>query len=399
MSAERTEIKMSYSSPPWRDWIPGVLSREQLRILCKKKYIIDSDEEPDFSSIDLSIGDECYVMRKGSVKPSLSHRYEHLLRNGDIAEKLSALRDGRFNLDAKKTYVFCVQEQLCTRLAKSGLFGQATAKSSIGRLDVLARLVVDGMDCYEHFDSNVENFSGKMFVEVTPMTFDIALKQGTKLSQLRLFKGQPEHCEIRGKELYESILFYDDSQETPQGMLSVDLAPHPMDSGKSVSVFRSTVKKTSSSRSRINVWDKQKASPSDYWKAETWDKDRRLRITKGSFYIMRSQERIAVPEGVAVYCRASDETIGEMRIHYAGFVHPCFGKYREDDKQGSPLIFEVRGHDIDVNLNHGEKMARLAFYRMSQDVEVLRPEKKKLQKDPYMNQELALSKYFGKWSA
>lgn len=29
--------------------------------------------------------------------------------------------------------------------------------------------------------------------------------------------------------------------------------------------------------------------------------------------------------GVAVYCRPSDETIGEMRIHYAGFVHPGFG--------------------------------------------------------------------------
>jgi len=58
---------MGHSSLPWRDWIPGVLSREQLRILCKKQYITNSDEEPDFSSIDLSISDACYVMRKGSV--------------------------------------------------------------------------------------------------------------------------------------------------------------------------------------------------------------------------------------------------------------------------------------------------------------------------------------------
>ena len=30
-------------------------------------------------------------------------------------------------------------------------YGQATAKSSVGRLDVLARLIVDGMDHYEAF--------------------------------------------------------------------------------------------------------------------------------------------------------------------------------------------------------------------------------------------------------
>jgi hypothetical protein len=31
------------------------------------------------------------------------------------------------------------------------------------------------------------------------------------------------------------------------------------------------------------------------------------------------------------------------------------------------VIFEVRGHDIDVSLRDCEKMARLEFYRMSED--------------------------------
>jgi dCTP deaminase len=95
-----------------------------------------------------------------------------------------------------------------------------------------------------------------------------------------------------------------------------------------------------------------------------------------------------VPEGIAIYCRASDETIGEMRIHYAGFVHPWFGQ-RDDGKNGTPLIFEVRGHQVDVSLRHGERMANLTLYRMSKNAE----------KDTsdYGKQTLKLSSFFSDW--
>ena len=42
-----------------------------------------------------------------------------------------------------------------------------------------------------------------------------------------------------------------------------------------------------------------------------------------------------------------------------------FGKNRKDKKEGTPLILEVRGHDVNVSLQDKEKMARLIFYRMS----------------------------------
>ena len=55
-----------------------------------------------------------------------------------------------------------------------------------------------------------------------------------------------------------------------------------------------------------------------------------------------------------------------MRIHYAGFAHPFFGT--ENNKRlGTPLIFEVRGHNVKVSLKHGEKMAHLVCYRLSED--------------------------------
>jgi len=77
-----------------------------------------------------------------------------------------------------------------------------------------------------------------------------------------------------------------------------------------------------------------------------------------------------------------------MRIHYAGFVHPKFGYQRADGFEGTPLIFEVKGHDFNVTLTNEEVMARLTFYRMSQDSDV---------ESTYGKQTLQLSKFFKPW--
>jgi len=116
-----------------------------------------------------------------------------------------------------------------------------------------------------------------------------------------------------------------------------------------------------------------------------------------------TKERLSLPKGIAVYCRAIDESIGEMRIHYAGFAHPYFGKNRKDRKEGTPLIFEVRGHNVDVNLVDDEKLARLEFYRMSEDCEPDPSETEDSRGERakelviYNEQELELSKFFRDW--
>lgn len=143
----------------------------------------------------------------------------------------------------------------------------------------------------------------------------------------------------------------------------------------------------------MTLWEgEQLPDPCRFWRFVRPDQNGRLSLLKDRFYILRSKEKIALPKGVAVYCRAIDETFGEMRIHYAGFVHPFFGRNRDDQAIGTPLIFEVRGHDVHVSLKDGEKMARLTFYRMSEDA-VFEPPKKR----NYESQTLELSKFFDTW--
>jgi dCTP deaminase len=380
-------------SGPWKEWIPGVLSKSQLEKLCEEEFlsgVIDAENPIDYSSIDLRLSSQGFQMLRGSVKPSGGRYSRFLSSRHKMAEPLQKDGEGCFVLKQKNTYVFKLRESL-QDLKDAEIYGQATAKSSIGRMDVLARLIVDGMDSYDYFNPEGLQGGGDLYLEITPITFNVRVKEGIPLSQLRLFYGKPENVVMKGEELYSALLH---DSERKDGTLSVDLTEVKI-GGLKASAF--CAKEMVKEDSPIDLWKKkdgQRPNPCKYWRflqAENVKNQKRLKITKGSFYIIRSKEKIALPGGVAVYCRAMDEAIGEMRIHYAGFVHPFFGRNRADEEIGTPLIFEVRGHDVDVSLAHGEKMAHLVFYRMSLDAIESGP-------NNYNDQTLQLSSIFEEWS-
>lgn len=395
---------------PWDGWIPGVLSNAQVHALCKQEYI-KGVRKPQkaigHSSIDLSLDDVAFEMIEGSVKPGHTD-YNSLLQNRRLATKLSPSPDHTYLLRNKATYVFKLRERLSC-LANHPIHGQAAAKSSVGRVDHLARLIVDGMDTYDEFDPKaLANSSGDMYLEITPITFDVKVKPGIPLTQLRFFYGRPKDAEMRGDELYKTVLV--EGPGAKDGSLAVHLEN---ETWGELPVAAFCAKGTASHDDAIPLWveNERRSDPCKYWRFKE-STENRLRIEKEQFYILRSKEKLAVPPGIAIYCRASDETIGEMRIHYAGFVHPLFGLRRKKGR-GTPLIFEVRGHQVDVSLADGEKMAKLQFFRMSEDCndEQTNPKSVKSQvKDtktdlrreyvapsPYEDQTLKLSDFFHKW--
>ncbi len=378
-----------------KQWSPGVLCRKQLKFLCDNDQIHGVNKPNTccgLSSIDLCLSDEAYDMIEGSVKPAgKDEYYSTMLRNNNLAIKLDPERGEIFLLKKGNTYVFRLMEKL--QIGKYPyIHGQATAKSTIGRVDVLARLIVDGMDCYDSFEP--KNINGDMYLEISPITFDVRVKPGIALTQLRLFKGEPENSLVKKNEieLYgENILNPNNDEYT----LSVDLSNCDIRNvtEATAAFFARRHERNGDKLTPIDLWvkgkSKRKKRPCEYWLFQK-SNNNRLKIENAAFYILRSMEKIALPHTLAIYCKAMDETIGEMRIHYAGFVHPFFGLNREDQKVGTPLIFEVRGHDLDVSLGHGEKMAKLQFYRMSES-----PRKPKSK--PYDNQTLKLSDLFLDW--
>ena len=376
--------------PVWDSWVPGVLSRRQLMKLRTDGWLggIKDDQTIDHSSFDLHLTREAWRLPRGSVKPWDAPFLNSVIRDG-LAVPFEPEANGHFHLIPRNTYVFRIRETL-DGLKDSRIYGQATAKSSIGRLDVLARLIVDGMSHYESLTPKVlGEGSTEMFLEVSPFTFPIAVREGVSLSQLRLFYGQPYNCEVRGEEVVRTCFA---GQPITDHVLTVDLTPIDIH-GVQTSGFCAT--EPDSGRHPIPLWgDRGTLDPKDWWKAVEWDEKNRLQITKSNFYILRSKELLSIPPGIAVYARAIDEEIGEMRIHYAGFAHPFFGWSRDDQTRGTPLIFEVRGHDVDVSLRDGEVLARLQFFRMSEDAQ----EDDDVD-ESYNQQTLKLSKVFSEWSS
>jgi dCTP deaminase len=374
---------MGEADSPWDAWIPGVLSRSQVIELAEKGFLSGVSETTrsiGASSLDLTLSSDVYHLPEGAIKPSDCKYQDELDQFGhriDLPDASETI------LKAHHTYVVKLREQL-VHLKNTHIFGQATAKSSVGRMDVLARLIVDGMNCYEAFSPSHIS-TGDLFLEITPLTFAVRVKPGISLSQLRLFYGDPEDCRLSGNVANET---YIKKAATKDGTISVDLTPVDIN-GHRVIAFQA--KDTSSmDLAPVPLWDGSAPSPCDYWNFVLPNETKRLSLVKGSFYILRSKELLALPKGVAVYCRANDESFGEMRIHYAGFAHPLFGRSRTD-QTGTPLIFEVRGHDVNVSLKDGESMARLLFYRMSEDA------REDDTDQAYETQQLKLSKFFRDW--
>jgi hypothetical protein len=69
------------------DWIPGVLSREQILELKARNRLQRLSENPkaiDSSAVDLHLSDEGYELPEGSVKPSGQRSYVAALLHGSI---------------------------------------------------------------------------------------------------------------------------------------------------------------------------------------------------------------------------------------------------------------------------------------------------------------------------
>lgn len=391
---------MSEEQDCWNTWIPGVVSKPQVKDLVSEgalKYL-NAEDEVDASALALVLGDEAYLMTRGAVKP-FGDDYEHFLTASSYAERISF--SGETILAPEKTYVFKIRLEVGPHLvASKRFFGQATGRSSVGRVDVLTRLIVNGMDQYEGFTPKglLNGKNGKLFLEVTPITFPVKVKPGIALSQLRLFLGSPASAKMEALDVCRAALRNSDDEN--DGYLSLQVIPEKYGTHDLKAVaFRAKIEEQRKVEP-IRLWETENAGdrpkPEGHWEAisaqEKLFKNKHfVTIEPGYFHILRSKEELAVPLGIAVYCRPSDETIGEMRIHYAGFVHPGFGLRRAGEKHGTPLIFEVRGHDFEATLMHGEKLARLDFYRMSRDAEASdKP-------SDYEEQSLKLSKYFGDW--
>src|SRR6185312_4530258 len=85
-------------------------------------------------------------------------------------------------LETECVYLVPLMERLDLR---STLSATANPKSSTGRLDVFTRLIADGADAFDYVPPGYE---GPLYIEISPKSFSILVRQGSRLNQLRLLR-------------------------------------------------------------------------------------------------------------------------------------------------------------------------------------------------------------------
>ena len=81
--------------------------------------------------------------------------------------------------------------------------------------------------------------------------------------------------------------------------------------------------------------------------------------------MLASKKRVRVPLDHAAEMVAHDPSMGEFRVHYAGFFDPGFGYGTNGEIPGTKAVLEVRAYEVPIVLEDDHLVGRLHYYRMS----------------------------------
>ena len=95
------------------------------------------------------------------------------------AERMSLAGDGAV---LEKGIVYIAPLDRTAGAAARDLSGAANPKSSTGRLDIFTRLIVDGS---EAFDDAPLGYHGPLWLEISPRSFSVRVREGSRLNQIR----------------------------------------------------------------------------------------------------------------------------------------------------------------------------------------------------------------------
>lgn len=353
----------------------GVLSDRQIQTLVTKGQIAaDAPLEPaqiQPASLDLRLGQRAYRVRASFLSG----------RQNTVSDRLSQFQMHEVDLSQGAVlekgcvYVVPLLEHLSL---PSDISAAASAKSSIGRLDLLTRIITDyGTE----FDRVPAGYNGPLYAEICPRSFSVVARKGLMLSQIIFRCGDSRLNDQELLALHRKTPVVSDTPVISDGLgFSVDLQP----GSDQLVGYRAKPHAGVIDLSKLAHYD-----PSDYWEP-VLARDSWIILDPGAFYILVSREAISIPPDYAAEMAPYLAMVGEFRVHYAGFFDPGFG-WSGAGGEGSRGVLEVRCHEAPFVLEHGQVVGRLIYEKMSE-----RPQQlygAGIQSN-YQGQGLKLSKHF-----
>lgn len=294
--SHRSEIALSF--------LPGIQPDSRIRAFIDERVIrlaqpaAEGQIQP--ASLDLRLGDKAYRVRASFLPgpgSSVQQRLDSLALHEIDLTRGAVLETGC-------VYVAELMESLSL---PKGLRAAANPKSSTGRLDVFTRVITDRA---REFDLVEEGYEGPLFIEISPRTFPVLVRSGSRLSQIRFRAGETRLDDKALGELHERETLVSSATPSFQSgvAVSVDLAGFE---GGLIGY-----------RGKHHTALVDVDRPGAYRAAEFWepipsDGSRSLILDPDQFYILASKEAVHVPPDYAAEMTPFDALVGEFRVHYA----------------------------------------------------------------------------------
>jgi dCTP deaminase len=339
------------------------------------------------ASLDLRLGDVAYRLRCSFLPDdepveSALRRYE--MGRIDLGGGAGGI------LEQNRPYLVPLVEQLDL---PPDVSAKANPKSSTGRLDIFTRVITDNSFM---FDEVSRGYRGRLYLEIVPRTFTIRLHPGLSLNQLRLMRGHSGLADEEIRRLHAATpLLYRNGVARTGDQIAVSnglfMGLHlGREAGQEVIGYRAK-----ENSELIDLGKTDHYAVRAFWEevlSEGSKHGARIVLHPEKFYLLLSEDSVAIPPEYAAEMTAYDPTSGELRTHYAGFFDPGFGYDPEVSAfTGSRAALEVRAHDVPFAVEHGQNICKLSFERMIEPPDRLYGY---ALDSNYQGQEVALSKHF-----
>ena len=324
----------------------GILPARIIADYCAEGLIntgraLDGDQiQP--ASLDLRLGEWAYRVRASFLpgpKSTVAQRLESLVLHRVNLSEGAVLETGC-------VYIVPLLESL---KLPNGISAAANPKSSTGRLDIFTRVIADYA---QEFDNIPEAYEGPLYAEISPRTFSILARTGSRLSQIRFRSGASLASDdiIRTLHAKEGLI--------AEGTVNID-------NGLALTVDLSGADKYNPVGFRakrhsglVDVDKKAELDAADFWEP-IWHRGS-LVLDPDQFYILASKEAVRVPPTHAAEMVPFNPLVGEFRVHYAGFFDPGFG-HSSGHGEGARAVLEVRSHEVPFILEDGQIIGRLVY--------------------------------------
>ena len=330
----------------------GILPDHRIAELAKSGGIRPAREfAPDQiqpASLDLRLGKVAYRVR-ASFLPGPQTTVAERINELKLHE--FALTDGAV-LETNCVYIVPLLESLAL---PPEIVAAANPKSSTGRLDVFTRVIADGT---RRFDMIGAGYHGPLYAEISPKTFPVLVREGSRLSQVRFRTGDAilNADELDALHASERLVDIDDADLSGGVAVSVDLSGEKANGFVGYRAKRHT--------GVVDVDRRSGYAVEDFWEPISARPDGSLILDPGEFYILASKEAVQVPPDYAAEMVPFDPLVGEFRVHYAGFFDPGFG-HSAAGGTGSRAVLEVRSREVPFLLGHGQTIGRLIYERLA----------------------------------